>query len=337
MSSTSTFTRWKKADLIDLANKLEIDGFPNYAKKSDMIEFLEAHLNRLESPVDFKDDYPELRSFYESIIVDQSNDEGGVSGSLSGSSDTAANDSDLEKAYIKDDDDGSQSADEASAKQPGADASAKANFNLLDFSADRDSSVSALTKFKFDFQDYVSDIKCHAQKLNENVQDCLSTISSVDAIFSLVECSLLVRDLLAAGRPTVSSSSSSSSSSSLASSFEAAAASHASHAQPQRILDYCLPILTWLLFFRGIPTLVSYYINFIRYDLDIELDPMTFNLSKFLISLAIFKTCNNKNIDFHSFQYVDQVWTQLCSVNHSLGTVPLVLSMASCLLTLYVL
>lgn len=201
MSSTSTFTRWKKADLIDLANKLEIDGFPNYAKKSDMIEFLEAHLNRLESPVDFKDDYPELRSFYESIIVDQSNDEGGVSGSLSGSSDTAANDSDLEKAYIKDDDDGSQSADEASAKQPGADASAKANFNLLDFSADRDSSVSALTKFKFDFQDYVSDIKCHAQKLNENVQDCLSTISSVDAIFSLVECSLLVRDLLAAGGP----------------------------------------------------------------------------------------------------------------------------------------
>ncbi|CAI4060865.1 hypothetical protein SUVZ_05G0550 [Saccharomyces uvarum] len=325
MSSTSTFARWKKADLIDLANKLEIDGFPNYAKKSDMIEFLETHLNRLESPVDFKDDYPELKSFYESIIVDQSNDEGDVSGSLSGSSDTAANDSDLEKAYIKDDD-GSQSADEASAK-PDADASAKANFNLLDFSADRDSSVSALTKFKFDFQDYLSDIKCHAQKLNENVQDCLSTISSVDAIFSLVECSLLVRDLLAAGRPTLSSSS-------LASSFEAAAAGHT---EPQRIFDFCLPILTWLLFFRGIPTLVSYYINFIRYDLDIELDPMTFNLSKFLISLAIFKTCNNKNIDFHSFQYVDQVWTQLCSVNHSLGTVPLVLSMASCLLTLYVL
>ncbi|CAI1944298.1 hypothetical protein SEUBUCD646_0E00640 [Saccharomyces eubayanus] len=325
MSSTSTFARWKKADLIDLANKLEIDGFPNYAKKSDMIEFLETHLNRLESPVDFKDDYPELKSFYESIIADQSKDEKDMSGSRSGSSDTAANDSDLEKAYIKDDD-GSQSTDEASAK-PDAEASAKKNFNLLDFSADHDSSVSALTKFKFDFQDSLSDIKWHVQKLNENVQDCLSTISSVDAIFSLVECSLLVRQVLAAGRSTASPSS-------LASSFEAAAAGHT---EPQRMLDFCLPILTWLLFFRGIPTLVSYYINFIRYDLDIELDPMTFNLSKFLISLAIFKTCNNKNIDFHSLQYVDQVWTQLCVVNHSLGTVPLVLSMASCLLTLYVL
>lgn len=69
MPTKSTFSRWKKADLIDLANKLEIDGFPNYAKKSDMIDYLESHLNHLEKPVDFKDDYPELRSFYESMTV----------------------------------------------------------------------------------------------------------------------------------------------------------------------------------------------------------------------------------------------------------------------------
>ncbi|EJS44071.1 gtt3p [Saccharomyces arboricola H-6] len=331
MSSKSTFSRWKKAELIDLANKLEINGFPNYAKKSDMIEFLEAHLNHLEEPVDFKDDYPELKSFYESMVVDQSKDEGderddGPGGeSRTGSSDTATNDSDLEKAYIKDD-------DETSVHRRGSNsdggANAKTNFNLLDFSSDdHGSSASALTKFKFDFQDYVSDIKYHTQKLNENVQDYLSTISSVDTIFSIVEFSFLLRNTLAAGKKPATSSS-------LASSLETAIAAHTKH---QDILDFCLPVVTWLLFFRGIPTLVSYYINFIRYDLDIELDPMTFNLSKFLISLAIFKTCNNINMDFHSFQCVNQLWAGLCAVNHSLGMVPLVFSMVSCLLTLYVL
>lgn len=328
MSTKSTFSRWKKADLIDLANKLEIDGFPNYAKKSDMIDYLESHLNHLEKPVDFKDDYPELKSFYESMTVEQSKDERNESGS--GSSETATNDSDLEKAYIKDEDDEKpQSGDEARAAKPlssrNAISNAKTNFNLLDFS-DNDSSTSALTKFKFNFQEYLSDIRYQAQKLNENVQDYLSTISSVDTIFSLLEFSFLLRNILAAGQPT--------SSSSLASSLEAAVAAHNKY---QCTLDFCLPILTWLLFFRGIPSLVSYYINFIRYDLNIELDPMTFNLTKFLVSLAIFKTCNNKNIDFHSFRCVNQLWTQLCTVNQSLGMVPLVFSIVSCLLTLYVL
>lgn len=338
MPTKSTFSRWKKADLIDLANKLEIDGFPNYAKKSDMIDYLESHLNHLEKPVDFKDDYPELRSFYESMTVDQSKDErneygsGSGNGSGSGSCDTATNDSDLEKAYIKEDDDEKpQSGDETSATKPlssrNANSNAKTNFNLLDFSTDNDSSTSAFTKFKFNFQEYLSDIRYQTQKLNENVQDYLSTISAVDTIFSLLEFSFLVRNILAAGQPT-------SSSSSLASSLEAAVAAHNKY---QYTHDFCLPILTWLLFFRGIPTLVSYYINFIRYDLNIELDPMTFNLTKFLISLAIFKTCNNKNIDFHSFRCVNQLWTQLCTVNRSLGMVPLVFSMVSCLLTLYVL
>ncbi|EHN02808.1 Gtt3p [Saccharomyces cerevisiae x Saccharomyces kudriavzevii VIN7] len=331
MSTKSTFSRWKKADLIDLANKLEIGGFPNYAKKSDMIDFLESHLTHLEKPVDFKDDYPELRSFYESMTVDQSKDEEDVSGS--GSSDTAANDSDLEKAYIKEDDERSQSGDEVSAMRPdsntsaSASANAKANFNLLDFSSDHNPSTSASTRFKFDFHDYVSDIRYHTRKLNENVQDYLSTISSVDTIFSLVEFSFLLRNILAAGKPT-------SSTSSLASSLEAAVAAHNKY---QDVLDFCLPTLTWLLFFRGVPTLVSYYINFIRYDLDIELDPMTFSLSKLLISLAIFKTCNDKNLDFQSFQCVNQVWAQLCAVNNSLGMVPVVFSMVSCLLALYVL
>ena len=179
MSSKSTFSRWKKADLIDLANKLEIDGFPNYAKKSDMIENLESHLNHLEKPVDFKDDYPELKSFYESMTVDQSRDERNVSGSTPGSGreffDTATNDSDLEKAYIKEDDEKSQSGDEGSATKrlpdKNASSTTKTNFNLLDFSSNNDSSASALRKFKFDFQEYLSDIKYRAQKINENVQD----------------------------------------------------------------------------------------------------------------------------------------------------------------------
>ncbi|CCF59701.1 hypothetical protein KAFR_0H02920 [Kazachstania africana CBS 2517] len=59
-----TFDRWKKAELLDLVNKLKLDDVSFNLKKMDMIKVIEDHLSRLGEPLDTEVEFPELKSFY---------------------------------------------------------------------------------------------------------------------------------------------------------------------------------------------------------------------------------------------------------------------------------
>lgn len=260
----STFSRWRKVELLDLAEKLKLPNVAHNVRKNELIHEIEDHLNVLNEPLDVEVDYPELKSFYESVVLKHEDE-----------------DEEQAAAVKAEEEEEEESVDDT-------------NYNKLDFSEEEDDDST----FKFGFENHLADIVVRVKELNESLQDSLSTIQSIDAIFFLIEFYFVMRPLIAHQDAALSLST----------------------------------LVTWVLGSLALPCLIAYYINFIRYDLTtIECDPMVFHVSKFLISLAILNVQVNTGGDRW-----DYVRLGLASWTQYLGQLPLIFALVGALLTLYI-
>lgn len=266
----SPLSRWKKVELLDLAEKLRLDRVANSVRKSELVAMIEEHLGVLSEPLDVEVDYPELKSFYDAVAeaVEQPvADLVESAGPLRSPSATATEESEPD------------------------------GFSKLDFSEDRDG--HDYTPFKFAFHEYLSDVVDRVQRFNESVQDSLSTIQSVDSIFAVIEFYYVMRPLVARQDGSLSAAT----------------------------------LVTWIAGTVALPALVGYYINFIRYDLPpVQVDPMVFHVTKFLISLAIL----NVELSSAGNGWVVFVHLGVASWRQYLGQLPLVFALVGALLTVYI-
>lgn len=154
----STFSRWRKVELLDLAEKLKLPNVAHNVRKNDLIHTIEDHLNVLNEPLDVEVDYPELKSFYDSIVLKHE-----------------------EEPEVT-----AEEEDEESVEEDNK------NYNKLDFSEEDDDDST----FKFGFENYLSDIVVKVKEFNESLQDSLSTIQSIDKIFYLIEFYFIMRPLI---------------------------------------------------------------------------------------------------------------------------------------------
>lgn len=290
----SVFSRWRKAELFDLMNKLKISDVSHSAKKSEMIALIEYYLDNLDAPLDFVHDFPELQAFYEDraqlkIESDVDDDD-----ELGIATDTNSTTDEVE-VEVEDEDD-----EEEVLLQRGQ----------LDKQAAAAGPRSELEKT----WDGIVD---KTVAINDTVKDTLSSITSVELIFSLVELAMLARHSTDSFNPVV---------------------------------DGCLwnaissSVLTWFLLLRLLPCLVSHYINFIRYDLQLQIDPMVYHLFKFILEFVIISKFSNENpiersfnIHFAKTHLHFTPSKDLRIFYEATGYLPLLFSSVCVILTLYVL
>ncbi|CCC71218.1 hypothetical protein NCAS_0G03310 [Naumovozyma castellii] len=323
--SSSVFSRWKKWELHDLAEKLKIDDLPQASKKQVLVDAVLDYLVNLGKPLDYEHEFPELRTFYESSFWSSVKNESASSQEVSAS-----------------DEQPSGSEDEKLPDEPKTESST--NFNTLNFK-EIDEEEAKLGKnfmnkchqFKFNFQEYVSDVINGTKRFNENVQDFLSTLATVDAMFYSVELFFLIKQLIAQDDGC------------------------------GILINYLTPISIWVLVNILLPVFVSYYINFIRYDYAIEVDPMIFHLTKGLIALTVLNYFGQEDgvgrstyksikaaltdddddeddegsvlkhiIGNISHNNCDILASNLVVINKSLGQLPLIFAVVGSFLTLYV-
>lgn len=269
---SSTFSRWRKVELLDLAEKLKISNIPNHVRKNDLIDTIESHLNILNEPLDIEVDYPELKAFYDSIVTKHEGEQ-----------------------------DGEEDQDQEQDQSTFLDTS-KSNFNTLNFhQSSTEEDEKEKHGFKFDFQNYLSDIISQVKTVNESIQDSLSTIHSIDIILFLIEFYYIVKPLVERQDKYLSMST----------------------------------LSFWVTCSYLLPLFIGYYINFIRYDLAIEVDPMIFHLSKCLISLMILNYTLPEQC-LTDYPWLEFVQAGLKSWKQSLGQLPLIFAISGTVLTLYI-
>lgn len=268
-----SFARWKKAELLDLCNKLKLEEVPTSTRKNDLIDLVEEHLYALPQPLETEIEFPELKAFFDSF--------------------TAING---EEAKFD---------DQTSVR----DESGKQNYNLLNFKE-----ITSKVPFKFDLQDRFTDIIESTKKLNENVQDFFSSLITISIIFQIIEFVMLIQDFF----------------------------------QYNRDYNIIALISVWIVTNISLPLLFSYYFNFIRYDLLIEIDPMMLNISKGLIFLLL---AHSHLDNYQTTHIIDNFTTtapkyQICGqsvmkylaiMSSILGNVPFIFAVVGALITLYVL
>lgn len=268
---SSTFSRWRKVELLDLAEKLKISNIPNHVRKNDLIDTIESHLNILNEPLDIEVDYPELKSFYDSVVTKHEEEE----------------------------EEGEDDQEQEQEQSTFLDTS-KSNFNTLNFS-EKSAEDEKEDSFKFNFQNYLSDIISQVKNVNESIQDSLSTIHSIDIILFLIEFYYILKPLIVLQEKSLSIST----------------------------------LSVWITCSYLLPILIGYYINFIRYDLAIEIDPMIFHVSKCLISLAILNYTIPEEC-LTDYPWLEFVQVGMKSWKQSLGQLPLIFAISGTVLTLYI-
>ena len=293
--TTSVFQRWKKTDLLDLLEKLKINDISYQTKKPDLIRILQEHLDSLDQPLDDILEYPELQSFYEYDEPQTVSNAVEEQGEQPTGKDKKTYFNFLDFSLINKKDDVKEKVEAiADVGSTGA--------NQESTATQRDDSDSAHEGgFKFNFQNYMNDIMEQARQLNEDVQDHLSTVYSISLICYLVEFTLLFKYQLTA------------------------------YSIHEDQLDFLKNFTIWFALSFVLPSFISYYINFIRYDLpSMELDPMIFSIAKTLIAYAI----NNYNYQ-HQGMLLDSVQVGLEIWKVALGQLPFIFGVAGCVLTLY--
>ena len=160
------FNRWLKFDLIELADKLQLDNIPSSAKKSEIIEGIEEDLYARNEPLDTVIDFPELKDYFDKLI------EEGYYNNTSNNNPVVA--PIVKETKITDDDD---------------DSNDDKNYNKLNFKDDDNSNT-----FKFNLQEKFCDIIESTKQINENVQDFFSSLITITIIFQIIEAILLIQD-----------------------------------------------------------------------------------------------------------------------------------------------
>ncbi|KAL3233160.1 Glutathione transferase 3 [Nakaseomyces bracarensis] len=385
----SSFSKWRKAELFDLMNKLKITDVSHSTRKSTMIMLIEHYLDNLEAPLDYIHDFPELQSFYEDRAqlkiesdVDDIDLNLGGNGELDTDADADAEDTDvgmgmglgnttddyddlysrtpLGKEALKQELD--QVAEKAQAQshaqthtQSQAEAEAEAQENTdesvhdngykneLDFNKIHDK----MADFRFEFEKRWDDIVDKSVVLNENLKDYLSSISTVETIFTLVELALLIHHLCNSYKPVdvtiMSPEGLGPRANHIWSNFTLF-----KHQVVHFLNEIGLPVFTWFFLLRLLPCLVSYYINFIRYDLLLQMDPMVYHLFKLIIEFMIVNKYSRDSsntlegfLKSFSFSPIAHLHVDPCqdlkSFYDATGFLPLVFSTVCVILTLYIL
>lgn len=332
----SAFTKWKKSDLIDLADKLKLGGTPNSARKQLVIEHVENYLRSLPVPLSLLE-YPELEYFYEiDPVVGKSQD--AILEEPSAISATVPVElrneykSPENKLEVKNSPEGQESYNNLQFAHIDQEKELQRNEEM----ENQDPQVG----FKFQFEEYLSDIVENCKRFNEEVQDRLSSISAVDTILYLIEVYCLITFIAYNDETTEDKTVVSEIFDNVAETFTITLFQCTEMFDMPCIIrclyyQYVTPLLSWFVLFRVIPSITSYYINFIRYDLLIEQDPMIFNITKALIGLALYRSSLSGMQNIH-YPYYD-LQENLRILRDGLGSLPLIFGIAEAFLTLYVL
>lgn len=352
-----SFSRWRKIDLLDLADRLNIY-IATSAKKDDVIGIVENYLNSLDAPLDTLE-YPELSEYYSSFRDDGDGHDSEPDRSSSRLrpkiESTSGQENEIETEIKREDGNGDmemtsnetgEMGDEIQEEQEQEQDSNKQSFvqknyfNKLSFGGDDDDDSKDEKNFKFKFHEYLTDIVNKSCKFNENVQFYLSNLDTVYRIFVLFEFLSLVYGICN-GEHGLN------------------VKNHSSKDFIARLEygDILMICLIWFISYVGIPILTGYYFNFAREIFDLSVDQMVYNLSKLLVIYTIhsnplftksYNYNNNNNNgggvvnDFvaglvgkkqgylNRFEYYMEIITD------SLGNKPFVFTIISSVLTIYV-
>lgn len=347
MSSTSSpkkrysFGRWKKIDLLDLADKLNIY-MPTSAKKDAIILAVEEYLRGLQAPLDTLE-YPELSQYYNALKGEESDTEGDrsrlrirpkiedidstlLSKESSLSEDSMLGDSSTEPKeevlpVVKDND-------------PTSYKTKKKYFNNLFFGKEKANAVK--NKFKFNFHERFTDIVNKTSECNEKVQNYLANLDTVYKVFVIIELISLLRGIFKSLRiehninPVIDIK------------------EHLTEDFIPKLMygEILLVLLIWTVLYIAIPVLIAYYFNFARDVYGLDIDQMVYNLAKLLVVYFIRSSPLSNDDKSEFFNFVNNLISKSLGLNRfsyymdiitdSLGNQPFIFSIVSSVLTIYV-
>ncbi|SCU98174.1 LAFA_0G16094g1_1 [Lachancea sp. 'fantastica'] len=338
--------KWKKTQLLDLANKLDVH-VSQSSTKAKIADVIDAYLQELESPLDLVE-YPELATYYEESAVNSDEESGSdpnedteglkerfkakvqdtadaVADAVSSAvTSITSNETKVENQNENENDNDNDEDEEYLVNGTLPEGTPLQNwFSNLDFQR----ITPAEGSFAFKFNEFLHDVQNKTFEANESVQDALSTIPAVDAIFLAVEAYVyVVRNHLefTTQKPFVT----------ITTGWQEIGA----------LTSF------WSLWSLAIPVFVSYYVNFIRYDLpEVSIDPMVFHITKALLALLLTQwqpsfadeaayavkdvsgSVTSYETAAHWFRYALTEWKL------QMGLLPFVLAFAGSALCLYVL
>lgn len=321
-----SFERWRKIDLLDLADKLNIY-IATSAKKDDVIKILETYLDSLDSPLDTLE-YPELSQYYSSFRDDDYDSDSErsrlrlrpkVENTSGQESDEYENENEnqnqnqnenenenveflsslknihdnksFEKSELKDilDNENKEIKQEQNLNKPPC---VQKNYINNLFFDDKKSDKTARS-FKFNLHEYFIDIVQKTSEYNENIQLHLSNLETVYRIFALVEFMSLLYGIQKVVKRDCQNG------------HELNVKEHLTmDFTPQleytEILIICL---MWLISYVGIPILIGCYFNFAREVFDLSVDQMVYNLAKLLVIYFVRSSSfftNSCNTDYNN-------------------------------------
>ncbi|CAH03083.1 Gtt3p [Kluyveromyces lactis] len=181
--------------------------------------------------------------------------------------------------------------------------------------------------YYFRFHEFVDDVQWTTQEWNETVQDYLSTLHTVKQLVLAVELFVFVKSLIQFNW------------------YRFPSPDFVTFYPSQR--DFILSVSFWFIFSRMIPSIVSYYFNFVRHELfAIEFDPLVYHLTKVLISLQFLYNSPSVKKEIELLLSSDYSICQLLSHGYNvglfcwkfqLGHLPLIANSAAVIIALYVL
>ncbi|CCE62064.1 hypothetical protein TPHA_0B03920 [Tetrapisispora phaffii CBS 4417] len=311
----SVFSRWNKTAILDLIEKLKVNDIPYSLKKTELIGLLENHLKTLDTPLDDVLEYPELVEFYSNQKHDgkelkkEEDDSASLDDSNEANRSKMSNFIDFTRLLPK-----KTADDEGIHSQEDEEYVYRSDEDLEDEDAlDADELQSELDDLlAMEEHTPLQRIVLKLQQWNENVQDYLSTVYSIAFILHLVEFTIFFKYLL--------------------SHYPAC-----DDLDVKENLMIVVPnILLWFTVAIAIPCLVSYYFNFIRYDLpSMEFDPMIFSVVK--IGFAYTLSGHSQALQIpKSLCHYEELRTFAELYKDALGQLPLFIGLVGCVLTLYI-
>ncbi|KAG0676451.1 Glutathione transferase 3 [Kluyveromyces marxianus] len=314
---STVLERFKKAELIDLADKLGLSVSSSNTKPKLVLKILD-HLESLPEPVDLME-FPELELYYEALAQ--------ISTTSSGTSSSGSSDDEEEDGEGDDDDEDDDEEEEEEIE--------------IDFKSDLPNKSPACLWFSnlkfvnkvtnnpyyFRFHEFIDDVQYTTQEWNERVQDYLSTLQTVKQLVLAVELFFFVKPLVQFDFTRFPSP------------------EFVSFYPSQR--DFLFSISFWFLFAHLLPSVISYYFNFVRHELfSIEFDPLVYHLSKALISLQFLYNSPAVKKEIELLLTDNYSITQLLTHGYNvglfywkfqLGHLPLIANAAAVVVALYVL
>ncbi|CDO92015.1 unnamed protein product [Kluyveromyces dobzhanskii CBS 2104] len=304
---STVLERFKKVELIDLADKLGLSVSTSNTKPTLVLKILD-HLESLDGPVDVHE-FPELQLYYEALAeVDDDN---------------VASDSSLDDEEVE---------DELDIKNDLADSKSKADLPSTSPAALWFSNLKFVNKatnspYYFRFHEFIEDVQWTTQEWNESLQDYLSTLHTVKQLVLAVEFFFFAKSLVQFDW------------------YRFPSPDFVSFYPSQ--LDFILSISFWFAFAHVIPSIVSYYFNFVRHELfAIEFDPLVYHLTKALISLQFLYNSPSIKKELELLLTSNYSFSQLVSHGYNvglftwkfqLGHLPLIANVAAVVVALYVL